>query len=634
MVNSRSSHTSCLSRSASLWIALSAVLVLAGAGAEALAAGAVSAPAGAARAGALPRPEAASDPGGNRIIEEPTKNMGTSAPAAPAPRLTSTEAINKAGMEKMLPKLPAGMKHEFVMMPLRDGVKLATDIFLPGTGQGPWPAVLLRTQYSRWDERPLTAMGGAPCVLVLQNIRGAYGSEGAGTFDPRDFTVDRNDSYDAVEWIAQQKWSNGKVGMWGPSGHGIAPCNALWAAPPHLTVVDVNVTGDDAYLHWAVSNGARRGMYSWLSQRGLKTSNNEWPRPTVWPYDPKRYYDYIKERAPKVQAYYRMSAGWFDLFSEAALDHFAVLAPYGRAYVNITPSGHGALGGELKFKARNPFPPEAYKASRGLKECLAQEAPKESKSCLAYFLMGDARDPSAPGNVTLTTDHWPVENTPTSYYLRADGSLSREAPKDPLASLSYDYDPRDPLPSLGGNYAVSDSRKPQIGPLDQRPQADRKDVLRFKTEPLAEPVGITGKVWAELHVSSDAPDTMFVARLVDIYPDGYEALIRESAFLARFHQAPDKPAPLEKGRVYKLSMDMWSTALVFNKGHRIALYVSSSSDPAYEVHPNTYEPAKSIQEARVARNTVHLSGDHASKLILPVVAKETYINVGAAPAGR
>ncbi|MBM4045698.1 MAG: CocE/NonD family hydrolase, partial [Planctomycetes bacterium] len=183
------------------------------------------------------------------------------------------------------------------------------------------------------------------------------------------------------------------------------------------------------------------------------------------------------------------------------------------------------------------------------------------------------------------------------------------------ASLTYEYDPRNPAPSLGGNYGLGT----KSGPHDQRPLKDRKDVLRFVTEPLAEPVAITGKVWAELHVSSDAPDTEFVAKLVDIYPDGYEAMMRESVMLARYWQGLDKPAPMEKGKVYTLKMDLWSTALVFNRGHRIAVLVTSSSNPAYEVHPNSYEPVMSMDKAPVALNAIHLSADHASRLILPVV---------------
>ena len=578
-------------------------------------------------------PAPATDPG--KYVEEPTKNMDDQGRAVKGAVPAGGNLLEK-GLAEVLAKMPKGTRHESVMMPLRDGVKLATEIFLPPEGNGPWPVVLLRTQYSRMDYRGFNKMGGTPMVMVLQNTRGAYGSEGRGSFNPMDFRVDINDGYDTVEWIAQQKWCNGKVGMWGPSGHGIAAINALWSLAPHLTAIDVNVTMDNAYLYIALNNGARRFLYSWLSQRGMKTQTNEWPRPTVVPYNPQAYFDFLKEVAPKVKAYYRDNGGWFDVFSEAALDHFAALAPYGKAYVQMGASGHGKLFGDLTFPARNQMPAEAMKLSKasGLDQCLSQGLPEGQKSCLAYFLMGDGKDRTAPGNVWMTTDKWPVDHTPTSYYLQADGSLTPEASKNKGASLSYDYDPRNPVPMIGGHHQVSDQKNPNIGPMDQRPNGSRKDILRFKSEPLAEPVGITGKVWVELHVSSDAPDTMFTAKLVDIYPDGYEAVIREGAILARYHRDWSKPIPLEKGKIYKLSMDLWSTALVFAKGHRIAVYVTSSSDPAYEVHPNTYDPVASIEQAKVARNTVHLSAEHASRLILPVVAKETYLKLGEATPGR
>jgi putative CocE/NonD family hydrolase len=148
----------------------------------------------------------------------------------------------------VLNTMPADTRHVFVMMPLRDGVRLATDLFVP-PGDGSWPAVLLRTPYARWDARVYQAMEGAPCVAVMQNVRGRYGSEGAGTFPGESFDNEVNDSYDAIEWVAGQKWCNGKVGMWGPSGHGVAAAAALWSQSPHLTMADTNITGDNAYMY-------------------------------------------------------------------------------------------------------------------------------------------------------------------------------------------------------------------------------------------------------------------------------------------------------------------------------------------------------------------------------------------------
>ncbi|HYT92929.1 MAG TPA: CocE/NonD family hydrolase, partial [Gemmataceae bacterium] len=469
-------------------------------------------------------------------------------------------AINAAELKKCLAKLPPGTRHQSVRMPLRDGVKLATDVFLPPTGEGPWPVMLLRTPYSRFDPRPVQELGDHPCVLVCQNQRGRYGSEGTL---PRDsFRNEVDDSYDAIEWCAKQTWCNGKVAMWGPSGHGISPSNAIWSKAPHLIAVTVNISADDAYLHWCFSNGARRGMYTWMTQRNQQVA--DWPRPTTIPYDLKARAAFLGKQAAGNQVYYLANAGWYDLFSEGALDTFAALAANGRAFVRMGPGGHGPIGGDLKYPQRN-WPKGAQAPT--LKQLMTGQEPKQTKSALVYFLMGDTKDPAAPGNVWKVSPVWPVPHTPTDYYLHQDGMLSKTRPAGKAAALTYTYDPRAPVPSLGGNYGLGT----KSGPLDQRPLRERKDVLRFVSEPLAEPIGITGKVWAELRFTSDVPDTMFVVKLVDIYPDGYEALVRESAGLARYHRGLDQPAPLEKGKAYALQLNLWSTALVFNRGHRIGV---------------------------------------------------------------
>ena len=518
--------------------------------------------------------------------------------------------------EKCLREM-AGYTHQSVTVAMRDGVKLRTEIFLPkGKGDGPWPVVLQRTPYTRWDiANRLGAVRGATVAVVTQNQRGRFGSEGAGTFPIESFDNEVQDSYDTIEWAAGQKWSNGKVGMIGVSGHGIAGFNAIWSGAPHLVAVNVSITSDNAYYLF-YNNGVRRYLYDWIKQRG--GSPKPWPRPTTAAFDANARQAFLAERGAKCRAAFANESGWYDIFSEALLDAFVALAPTKKVFLTIGPDGHGPIGGELKYP-KAPMP-TGLKV-RTFKQWMTEEAPKEpTESTLVYYLMGDTRDAAAPGNVWKATGRWPVPSTATSFYLQKDGTLTAEAPKDKDASLSYTYDPKDPARSLGGNYEF----KGKNGPHDQRPLKDRKDVLRFVTEPLKEPVGITGKVMVELHVSSDAPDTTFVATLVDIYPDGYEALVRTGAMMARYWQGLDKPARLEKGKVYRLEMDLWSTALVFNKGHRIAVLVTSSSTPAFEVHPNTYDPVDSIEKAAAARNTIHLSAGRASRVILPVVPKETY----------
>jgi putative CocE/NonD family hydrolase len=155
--------------------------------------------------------------------------------------------------------------------------------------------------------------------------------------------------------------------------------------------------------------------------------------------------------------------------------------------------------------------------------------------------------------------------------------------------------------------------------MDQRPLADRKDILRFVTEPLDEPLEITGRVFVQLGISTDVRDTTFTAKLIDVYPDGYEALLLDSAAMTRYWQGPDRPQPLEPGRTYPLKIDLWSTAIVFAKGHRIAVHVSSSNAPRFEPHPNTYEPVDSYDDSPIAHQKVHVGGAIPSRVVLPVI---------------
>jgi putative CocE/NonD family hydrolase len=147
---------------------------------------------------------------------------------------------------------------------------------------------------------------------------------------------------------------------------------------------------------------------------------------------------------------------------------------------------------------------------------------------------------------------------------------------------------------------------------------DRPDVLLFTTEELKEPLEVTGRIAARLFVSSDCPDTDFTVKLCDVYPDGRSMLVTDGILRARYHKSFEKESFLEPGQVYELNVDLWSTSLVFNKGHKIRVAVSSSNSPRFEANPNTGKAFRADKETRVARNTVHLSAKHASRIVLPV----------------
>ncbi len=522
-------------------------------------------------------------------------------------RLTAAER-DRHRRQEVLAKFQPGATNFFAMMPMRDGVRLATEVFLP-PGAGPWPVVLTRTVYGRWSAalRDAGLFGNQGVAFVTQDLRGDGDSEGAGTFDPFSFDNEIEDGYDAVEWIARQPWCNGRVGIQGASGHGFAGCMAMLANPPHLAVVQSINSGGNAYLYWTFQNGARRYMFNWMANRNAAVP--DWPKPTIRLFDRAAYDARLRRSAESNRTVFIAKSGWYDIFAEGGLDYLAAFGGGGKVFVTMDASGHGPMQG-LKFP-RRAWPagikmPEfvsVLKGSAGLPE----------RSTLLYYLMGDTASSNAPGNAWKVAHAWPVPHVPTPFYLRTSGELSREQSADARDCRSYDCAPSNPVPTLGGAMMGSP------GPVDQRPLAERNDILRFLSQPLAKPMEITGKVRADLFVSADVPDTMFVVKLVDVYPDGCAAIVREGAMTARFHQGLDKPAPLEPGRIYKLMIDMWSTAYVFNAGHRLAVQIAGSDSPKYEVHPNTYEPCGALADAKPARHTVYLGGTNSSCVVLPVI---------------
>jgi putative CocE/NonD family hydrolase len=227
--------------------------------------------------------------------------------------------------------------------------------------------------------------------------------------------------------------------------------------------------------------------------------------------------------------------------------------------------------------------------------------------------MGDPFDKSAPGNEWRTADHWPPESTETSFWLASGGELRQDMPAT-TSQVEHVYDPKNPVPTIGGNNLFL-----QRGPMDQRPTRSRKDVLRFESAPLIEPMTIAGRVQAMLAVSTDAMDTDFMVKLVDVYPDGYEALVLDQPMRLRFRDGLADPKPAKKGEVYRIRINLGSTALAVAAGHRIAVHVQSSNSPRYEPHTNTWDPVKSYAEGVVARQQVYLGGSTGSRIVLPVV---------------
>lgn len=513
-----------------------------------------------------------------------------------------------------------------VMVPMRDGVQLATNVFLP-PGDGPWPVVLTRTPYGKGKaedrEKQEAEYARRGYVRIVQDCRGKFGSQGVY----RAFIDDMEDGYDTVEWAAAQPWSTGKIGMIGGSAMGITANHAAMACAPHLICNVVTVAHGSTYHNSGYPGGIflKNLNEEWLRRQGVPPADV--PRPIHRVYDDSFRQRDIQHYFSKMKTPTINIGGWYDIFSQGNIDCFVGLQNLGAEPARgnqklvMGAFGHGRLAGDLKY------PDDAGRQDSGLAFRWFDHWLKgvdngvEREPAVRYYMMGDTMDPAAPGNAWRTVDAWPPKADVRPYYLAAAGKLSSQATANGSSSeatSSFVYDPKDPVPTVGGNNLLL-----PLGPMDQRAVSGRGDVLKFETEPLAEPVEVAGQILADLIVSTDAEDTDFTVKLIDVYPNGYEALLLDQGFRLRFREGFNRMVRAEKDKPYPIQVNLWSTANAFNKGHKIAIHVSSSNAPRFEPHSNTWEPLSSYDQAPKARNTVHHSAERQSRILLPVLTTST-----------
>ena len=331
-----------------------------------------------------------------------------------------------------------------------------------------------------------------------------------------------------------------------------------------------------------------------------------------------------EEQAPKNTARAVHVGGWFDIFQQGTINNFVTRQHHGgegakgsqKLIIGPWPHGVNQVLGDLKLRDNFTALDFNQYTARFLQYWLkGGQNGIMTEPAVNYYTLGDVVEDNAPGNEWRTANDWPpFPTTPTSYYLMEGGKLAA-APPD-KGSVTYTYDPKDPCPTKGGQNLTIPA-----GPFDQRAVSNRPDVLRFATEPLDAPLEITGNVQAVLYVSTDAPDTDFAAKFVDIYPDGKEILMLDSIRRLKFHNGFDKAEPVRPGDIAELDIDLWSISLILNKGHRIGVQVSSSNYPRFEKNPNTGDDFPKEDNLRIAKNTVYMDKEHSSAIILPVRAE-------------
>jgi len=513
---------------------------------------------------------------------------------------------------------------ETIMVPMRDGVKLATDVHKPeGTSPSPMPVILGRTPYNK---NGLDGIGGEAnrrgFILIAQDCRGRFASEGENL----PFNLDGPDGFDTLEWIAKQPWCNGKIGTWGGSAGAITQFQMVKSGSDKISAQHLTVGAPNLYDVIYMNGVFRKALIEdWL--RLAQWSSNALPRwvghPTHDDYWRQRdaSSDYKQANAPALHI-----GGYWDIFAQATIDAFVGYQENGgpkargKQRLVMGPWTHSVLqekAGEFKFPNGQKPPGNVEDAWKWFDLTLKSDTSNIStEPAVTYYVIGDVNDPKAPGNVWRTAGQWPpVKATPTKYFLRNDHGLDKTTPgaADPLL---YTYDPLNPAPTVGGTQLSIPA-----GPMDQKIVENRADVLVFTTAPLTEPIEVTGRVRAQVWVSSDAPDTDFIVRLCDVYPDGRSFNLCEGAIRARFRQGRSKETFLEPGKVYPIEIDLWSTSVIFNTAHRIRLQISSSSAPGYDPNPNTGAPFRANAETRKANVKLYVDSQRPSHVVLPIVTE-------------
>ncbi len=507
------------------------------------------------------------------------------------------------------------------MVAMDDGISLATDVYFPEGVEPPYPTIYVSTPYGiSGIKGPAQRFCRRGYAVVAQDIRGTGKSEGnnAVIFHHHGWAKN-HDGHDTLRWIDTQPWSDGNVGTYGGSALGVTQNMLAPGAPKNLKAQHVLVAFSDMYSQCVYQGGAFRKqmMEGWLAGNGITEGNLDAfrahpMRDTFW-----------SELSPQAQAQHvntpgMFVGGWYDIFQQGTINSFTSIhnhggpAARGKCRLVLGPWAHGTFS-ELKYpKNSNLGGLEASDDLRFFDFLLKSEANGSAEdAAVHYYVMGDPTDSEAPGNFWRTADNWPPRARQVPYYFHADATLSTEKPST-QDSLAYRYDPHAPVPTTGGQNLLLAK-----GPMDQRKIERRDDVLLFTSEELTEPLEITGRLTAVLYIASDAPDTDFTVKLTDVYPDGRSMLVTDGILRARYHKTFEEASLLEPGATYELRVDLWSTSLIFNRGHRVRVAVSSSNFPRFDANPNTGKPIGDA-DPRVATNTVYLSPDRPSHILMPV----------------
>jgi len=523
-----------------------------------------------------------------------------------------------------------------VNIPMRDGKELIADIYLPEAEAEKLPCILLRSPAGRkantWLHFAELAKSGY--AVVIQDTRSAMDPEGKTVPYLSDGWGELQDGYDTVQWLAQSKWTNGQIGTLGFSALGITQLMLAPSAPPALKCQYIGVAASDLYHHAIFLGG-----------QVLKDQVEGWLRwyakdPSVHGYlCSQPFYNEFWSSfntlavAHRVQVPALHYGGWFDIFIQGTIDGFKErqekggIGAKGTQKLLIGPWVHfwpkNIILGDFEVPEIGRKPPVDVTPKRWFDHYLKGIPNKiDEIPPITYYVMGPFDGTPSTGNVWRHANSWPIPAQETPFYLTADQKLIPEIIPGLEKTYTYFYDPKNPVPTLGGRNLFLEA-----GPKDQRKNEQRSDVLVFTSEPMEEDLEVTGRITAKLFFSSDRSNTDVVVWLTDVYPDGRSILIADGIHSTGYHACLQNKTDRDPSIPNEVDIDLWSTSIVFAKGHSIRVAVSSSNYPRYEKNLNIGLIGNQIEQMEIAKNNIHVGPKMSSHLILPLVRRGNQILV-------
>lgn len=577
------------------------------------------------------------------------------------------------------------IREQNVMVPMRDGVRLAADVIRPAA-PGRYPVLVTRGPYGKdgYVDNPDHSVWFFPkhgYVVVSQDCRARFGSEGE-SYDP--LFQEIKDGYDTVEWAARQPWSNGRVGTTGQSYLGatqytLAASNPL---PPHLQAMAPVSASADFRQSWVYHTGgamewgwmvpyaihkgkntlARQGhdaLLEKVDQYLLPADNFAQPLTDEW-YRHLPLADWVerlKETAPYFGEYlsnerdgpywWRINllrhlkgitvpmfhvSSWYDIFLEGALNAYRAIREEGGS--ELARRSQKLLVGPWAHIRPYTAPTSGDTGDIDFGDDARIELHDYLLRWFDYWLKdidtGLMDEPPVylfimGENRWRYENEWPLARTHyTKYYFHGGSPANSRQGSGTLSTSPPGDEPPD-------NY-LYDPNDPvptlggntliiPQGVADQRSVEDRQDVLVYTSEPLERDLEITGPIKVHIFASTSAVDTDFTAKLVDVRPDGYAHNLQDGIIRARFRTSGSEPSMINPGQVYNYTIDLWATSHLIRSGHRLRVEVSSSNFPRFDRNPNTGAPLGQDRTLAAARQEIHHSTQYPSHIVLPIIPR-------------